>query len=164
MSQGFYRRGKPNRARRLKNLQIDEVSTVDSGAGHGVRVVLAKRNERKAPMPTIEQVRDANVSLLRKSNAEPTLAPDHYEQLMKRSAISNALEVFRIKQEFSKGRAIDANSGSNPAAQAAAADEARDWSKIDWNDDKQASAAHRREKRMKEEMLGTHLNPKSISP
>jgi len=75
MSQGFYRRGKPNRARRLKNLQIDEVSTVDSGAGHGVRVVLAKRNERKAPMPTIEQVRDANVSLLRKSNAEPTLAP-----------------------------------------------------------------------------------------
>jgi hypothetical protein len=32
------------RYRRLKNLQIDEVSSVDGGAGRGVRVLLTKRN------------------------------------------------------------------------------------------------------------------------
>jgi hypothetical protein len=42
MSDGFYRKGKPN-ARRLTNLQISEVSSVDRGAGHGVKVRLMKR-------------------------------------------------------------------------------------------------------------------------
>src|SRR6516165_8252241 len=42
MSFGFARR--PKKARRLKNLQISEVSSVDVGAGYGVNVVLAKRD------------------------------------------------------------------------------------------------------------------------
>jgi hypothetical protein len=55
MSFGFARR--PKKARRLKNLQISEVSSVDVGAGYGVNVVLAKRDtghvERKeTPMRT----------------------------------------------------------------------------------------------------------------
>jgi hypothetical protein len=47
MSYGYYRKPSPaqRKARRLKNLRIEEVSSVDVGAGHGVHVALIKRDE-----------------------------------------------------------------------------------------------------------------------
>jgi hypothetical protein len=39
------------RRRRLTNLRIDEVSSVDLGAGHGVRVVLTKRDDNTRGIP-----------------------------------------------------------------------------------------------------------------
>jgi hypothetical protein len=52
MSYGYIRKMSPaarsererRKARRLKNIQIDEVSSVDRGAGHGVQVALIKRD------------------------------------------------------------------------------------------------------------------------
>jgi hypothetical protein len=44
----IYRRG----VRILRNLKINEVSGVDRGAGHGVKIMLMKREEERA-MPTI---------------------------------------------------------------------------------------------------------------
>jgi hypothetical protein len=54
MSAGFYRKG-PTRLRRLR---IDEVSSVDSGAGYGVRVLLTKRHERKDHTMNTQQITD----------------------------------------------------------------------------------------------------------
>jgi hypothetical protein len=50
MSFGFVRRQSPaakSAARRIKNLTIDEVSSVDHGAGHGVQVLLMKRDGQR---------------------------------------------------------------------------------------------------------------------
>jgi hypothetical protein len=182
MSMGFHRKGKPNRPKRLKSLVIDEVSSVDRGAGRGVHVVLLKKHERKPTMPiSVEDVRDSNASLIAKANASTELAPDHYEKMQARYALANAAEVFRIKKQFAKDRGIDANSGANPAAQAAAEAEATDWSKVDWNDPVQATKAYRAEKAAKARQsdqgshqdentrdrrrpTGARLNPKAVSP
>jgi hypothetical protein len=132
-------------------------------------------------MPTVDEIRDSNANLIAKANAEPTLPPDYYARQQARYALANAAEIFRIKKQFAKDRGIDANSGSNPAAQAAADAEATDWSKVDWNDPVAATKAYRAEKEMKlrQSDQGSHedentrdrrrqtsenLNPKAVSP
>jgi hypothetical protein len=41
------------RFRQLKNLRIDEISTVDRGAGRGVQILLAKKSQQEAEMTDI---------------------------------------------------------------------------------------------------------------
>jgi hypothetical protein len=168
MSLGYLRRGKPNRPKRLKSLVIDEVSSVDRGAGYGVDVVLLKR-ERKAAMPTVtvEQVRDANADLIRKANAEPVLPANHYEEMMKRVAVANAVAVYQAKQ-FGKFRDnattrndddVDSRRNLQPSLIDEGTDngdDGLDWTRVDWNDTAQAAKAHRAEvarKRRREEIM-----------
>jgi hypothetical protein len=61
MSFGFYRKPSPaqRKARRLKNLRIEEVSSVDVGAGHGVHVALVKRDEYEERETIMEKMQGA---------------------------------------------------------------------------------------------------------
>jgi hypothetical protein len=80
MSYGFIRKMSPaaradrerrRKARRLKHIQIDEVSSVDRGAGHGVEVRLIKRDagheERKPTMQMSQTSPGANEFSIAKS-------------------------------------------------------------------------------------------------
>jgi hypothetical protein len=152
MSLGFHRRGKPNRPKRLRNLTISEVSSVDRGAGEGCEIKLLKRRSETMTTVTAEQVRDANAELCRKANAAPVLPADHYEQLMKRHAVANALAVYQAK-EFHKRTAVGRNADDVSSAnrQPSLLDEGNglDWSKVDWNNTEEAAKAHRAEQAYK---------------
>jgi hypothetical protein len=67
-----YKRRKP---RMLRNLKIAEVSSVDSGAGHGVRVMLMKRDaEQRADQAldlVLDSIRKADVGEGEKLSVRP---------------------------------------------------------------------------------------------
>jgi hypothetical protein len=184
-SAGYYRRGKPNRPKRLTKLQLEECSVVDNAANPHAKVVFLKR-ERSANMPTVtpEQVRNANFELTRKANAAPTLPANHYEELMKRTAVSAALEVYQAKQPFSKSRTNPTTTAryyqSKPGDNGDGMDDVDwpdeegsggllDWSKIDWNNTEQAAKAHRAEqaRKAREADMGSHQDentgPRSVT-
>jgi hypothetical protein len=80
---GFHRKMSPS-ARRIKNLRIDEVSSVSAGAGHGVRVVLMKgdKNERIESMNTIEVAKGA-MTAARKG----VISPLTYNSILRHVAV-----------------------------------------------------------------------------
>jgi hypothetical protein len=166
MSAGFYRQGRPNRRRRLTNLQIAEVSSVDRGAGEGCEVKLLKRRSETMTTVSVQQVQDANFELLRKENSAPTLSPTHYEDMMKRVAVSSAIEVFRAKAPFAKRQRDPVSQNDDDVTtrnlQPSLIEHGNglDWSKVDWSDTAQASAAHKAEQAYKNAQ-GSHAGENS---
>jgi hypothetical protein len=79
-SWGFNRIQSPAARRLLRNLEINEVSSVDRGAGFGVKVLLLKRNgetERTEPMSALEQVAKGLSDVAMKRRTAFEVAQDH---------------------------------------------------------------------------------------
>lgn len=106
------------------------------------------------------------IEAIKKSNADPVLSPNHYELLQKRVAQAASAEIAKIK------------GGRVPHVELAQPDSSKgdDGKHVDWSDDKQATAAYRREKaakaqwhdgensRAERRVTGENLNPRPLSP
>ena len=138
------------------------ITTVD-GIPPDVIAHVQKNRVAQDPVPL---TRDDPVEAIHKSNADPVLAPNHYELLQKRVAAANAIEIAKIK-------------GKVPHAGLAQPDSSKDKDDdkdIDWSDDKIATLHYRAEKARKAQnhdgensrparpMTGENLNPRPLSP
>jgi hypothetical protein len=165
MSYGFIRKMSPaarsererRKARRLKGIVIDEVSSVDRGAGRGVTVQLLKRDraERK-PMNTPLQYAEAAVkavtagrisqfglNVIIKGLCQDVSGGDMNKFLYQtpvgavflrpRETRTSTAEEYDLQKSEGHNAAVDYYGGAGPLT-------------VDYNDDRQATAAYRREK------------------
>jgi hypothetical protein len=169
MSEGYYRKGKPNR---LRGLRIDECSLVDKGAGHDCTVQLIKRERNEAMNPTPMQFAEATVKAVNDGRMSQ-FGMNVIMQAMARDAGGMAkfldTEVGKVflrpkesrtpiaqeydlqkSEGYDKVRTVRYYQ-SKPGDNGDGLDESGWSANVDWNDDKQATAAYRAEKARKAE-------------
>jgi hypothetical protein len=180
MSYGYIRKMSPEavrrrKARRLKNIRIDEVSSVDVGAGHGVEVRLMKRDtghvERKETNMSLQSLIAKSLSLRASGELSDFDLGIVHQERAKELGISlakyydspegaralkaaNASHYFNMQYEGHVGNGhpavneLDARK-RNPKPVLAQPDSDDSSGDVDWNDDKQATKAYRAEKARK---------------
>jgi hypothetical protein len=97
----------PRRARRLKNLKINEVSSVDRGAGEGVRVMLSKRDTDNDLTRAFKALHTSCQSIL----DDPTLSADEQQDALA-TTMDQAHSFFG--ENFNIGKADDDDTDIEP--------------------------------------------------